>query len=216
MKKGLILVIAMAMAFCIGIGATLAYLYVQTDPVVNTFVYGDINIRLDEADVNDEDGDSNKTERVASQSQYKMIPGSTLTKDPTVTVLVDSEACWLFVEIAESENFDQYMSYAIADGWTFYNSDKNGSDIDTDGADHYFIYRKVNNTLNAEKDATYPILSGNCVNVRNSVLKTDLEGLTDTTKPSITFIAYAVQSDNVPTVEEAKALIATQGAPINP
>ena len=73
MKKGLILVIAMAMAFCIGIGATLAYLYVQTDPVVNTFVYGDINIRLDEADVNDEDGDGNKTERVASQSQYKMI-----------------------------------------------------------------------------------------------------------------------------------------------
>ena len=216
MKKGLILVVAMAMAFCIGIGATLAYLFVQTDPVVNTFVYGDINIRLDEADINDEDGDGNKTERVASQSQYKMIPGSTLTKDPTVTVLVDSEACWLFVEITESVNFDLFMSYAIADGWTFYNSDKTGDSIDTDGEDHYFIYRKVSNTLNAAKNAEYPILSDNCVIVRDTVLKTDLEGLTDATKPTISFVAYAVQADNVPTVEEAKSLIATQGIPVNP
>ena len=79
MKKGLVFILAMGMAVCVGIGGTLAYLFVQTDPVVNTFVYGDINIELKEhkyvnGALTDEEVTANKT--------YKVIPGVTEAKDP--------------------------------------------------------------------------------------------------------------------------------------
>ena len=102
MKKGLILVLAMVMVVCISISATLAYLFVATTPVENTFEYGDINITLDES----------------KDLDLKMIPGKDITKDPKVTVLINSEACWLFVMIEKSTNFDNFMEYTVATGWT--------------------------------------------------------------------------------------------------
>ena len=69
--------------------------------VKNTFTVGDINIGLTE-----------------TTTDYKMVPGNTIAKDPTVTVKAESEACWLFVKVTESENLDTFITYAIAEGWT--------------------------------------------------------------------------------------------------
>ena len=164
MKKGLIIILAMVMAVCIGVGATLAYLFVETTPVENTFEYGDINITLDESDNLD----------------LKMIPGKTITKDPKVTVLKDSEACWLFVKIDESTttDFDKFMTYAIAEGWTFYNTTEAGAAINTDDNDSYWIYREVGAVT---EDTDFQILANNQVSVKNTVLKTDLNAF-DTDK----------------------------------
>lgn len=184
MKKGLILVLAMVIAVCIGVGSTLAYLFVETTPVENTFEYGDINITLDET----------------KDLDLKMIPGNTIRKDPIVTVLEDSEACLLFVEIDESANFDDFMTYEIAEGWI----KGNGTDIPAN-----VYYREVAAT---EANAEFAVLKDNQVLVNATVLKTELNALTEATMPTLIFTAYAVQKDNVSSAVDAWKLVGTKGA----
>lgn len=184
MKKGLILILSIVMVVCISISATLAYLFVETTSVENTFEYGDINITLDES----EDLD------------LKMIPGNTITKDPKVTVKAGSEDCWLFVKIDKSANFDNFMTYEIADGWTALPGETN------------VYYREVPAT---EADTEFAVLKGNEVLVKATVLKTELNALTEGTMPTLTFTAYAVQKDNVTSVADAWKLVGTKGVPAN-
>ena len=201
MKKVILLAVAMVMAFCIGIGSTLAYIFVDTDPVVNTFTYGDINITLDEADVNDEDNDGNTTERVKAQSEYKMIPGITLSKDPTVTVKANSEACWLFIKLEKTNNPDNFLSYSVDPSiWTPLN-----------GYDGVY-YKEVPAVTT---DTPYTVLTGNQVAVKDSVTKEMLNALDKDQDgnalqtpiyPKLTFTAYAVQKENVGSAAAAWAI----------
>ena len=199
-KKAIVAVVALVLVLCCAMGGTLAWLVAKTDPVVNTFTYGDINIDLSESDDLD----------------LKMIPGNSIKKDPVVTVKKSSEACWLFVEVKESENFDDFMTYAIAEGWTLYNTTTSGSNIKTDNttADTYVIYREVVKTT---KDELFYVLAGKegyqngYVTVNDTVRKEMLNALdknedgsdkTEKTYPTLTFTAYAVQKDNL-TLEQA-------------
>lgn len=92
-KKATIAVVALALVLCFAIGGTLAWLVDESDKVVNTFTYGDINIDLSET----------------TGEKYKMIPGNDITKDPKVTVEANSEACWLFVKVEKSDNYADYL-----------------------------------------------------------------------------------------------------------
>ena len=191
-KKITVAVLVLALVLCFAIGGTLAWLKTETTPVLNTFTYGDINIGLSESDDLD----------------LKMIPGNSIKKDPVVTVKEGSEACWLFVEVKESENFDAFMTYAIAEGWTLYNTTTSGSNIQTNNttADTYVIYREVAKTT---KDELFYVLAGKegyqngYVTVNDTVTKKMFAALTEATRPTLTFTAYAVQSDNVTTVADA-------------
>ena len=168
--KPLAILLALTLLAGCAIGGTLAWLTAKTDPVQNTFTTSDINITLTESDNLD----------------LKMIPGHTITKDPKATVVADSEACYLFVEITESENFDVFMTYAIADGWTQGTGEGDGKD----GVPTNVIYRTV---ASAANDQTFGILADNKVTVNSTVTKQDMNGLTQNTYPSLTFKAYAVQ-----------------------
>lgn len=172
MKNKITITIICAVLSCVClIGTTFAWLTAKTDPLTNTFTVGDINITLTEGNALD----------------LKMIPGRTITKDPKVTVKKDSEACWVFVKIEKSTNFDTFMEYALADGWIQL---KNG-ETPIDGV----FYREV--ALNAN-DQPFYVLAGNVVTVKNTVTKDDMDGLDNASKyPTLTFTAYAVQSDNV-------------------
>ena len=187
MKKGLLLVLALVLAIGLGIGATLAYLYTDTDPLVNTFEYGDVNIKLEE-----------------TTQTFKMIPGNDIAKDPIVTVEANSEACWLFVKVEESANFEDFMTYEIASGWIPYTGE-NG-----------VYYREVAATTTTA--VTFPVLAGKdgftngYVTVKPSVTKTMLKA-DGFTAPTLTFTAYAVQKANVASVTDAWALVVTQGVP---
>lgn len=191
-EKATIAVVALALVLCFAIGGTLAWLVDESDKVVNTFTYGDINIDLSET----------------TGDEYKMIPGNDITKDPKVTVEANSEACWLFVKVEESNNFDDFMTYAIASGWTLYNTTTTGSDIKTDntGTDTYVIYRDVNADA-AKAGAFYQVLAGKegyqngYVTVNDTVTKKMLNA-DDFVKPTLAFTAYAVQRDNL-TLEQA-------------
>lgn len=165
MKKKVLSIVAVVLVLCCAIGGTLAWLTDRTNPVVNTFTVGDINIELKETTTN-----------------YKMVPGNTITKDPKVTVQANSEACWLFVKVEKSSNFDNFMTYEMADGWTA-----------LPGVAGVY-YREVAATTTATE---FSVLKDNSVLVKNTVTKADLNALTQNTFPTLTFTAYAVQKDNV-------------------
>ena len=173
-KKSLALVLALAMIVVCVVGGTLAWLIATTGSVTNTFTYGDINIKLEETDATvSADGSATK--------EFKMIPGYTITKDPKVTVLADSEKCYLFVKVAESDNFDTFMTYDMADGWTAL-AGVNG------------VYYRVVDT--ADMGTAYSVLANDRVTVRDTVTKADMNALTEATQPTLTFTAYACQYNN--------------------
>lgn len=96
-KKALLLAFCAVLLVVSTVLATMAFL-TDSDSVQNTFTFGRVGISLDEADVNDADGDGNTEERVQA-NEYHLIPGREYTKDPTVHVDADSEDCWLFVKL---------------------------------------------------------------------------------------------------------------------
>lgn len=87
---------------------TLAYLTATSGTVTNTFTVGNVKFAgngLDEADVDEygnllykDAGKKELNDRVTDNT-YKLIPGHTYTKDPTVHIAANSERCWLFVKV---------------------------------------------------------------------------------------------------------------------
>ena len=164
MKKKLAIFLACVLLVGGIVGGTLAWLTDNTDPVVNTFSPSTISIELKET----------------TGENYKMIPGCTVTKDPYAKVLKGSEDCWLFVKIQESDNFDDFMTYKIADGWDLVAGETN------------VYYRKVTGVLAADSKA-FPILKDNKVVINTTVTEEKMEALTADTYPTLTFTAYAAQ-----------------------
>lgn len=176
-NKVILTVLAVVLVFGCGVGATLAWLQDTTDPVVNTFTEGKVDIDLYETPVN---GGTNKA------NTYKMVPGDALSKDPTVEVLAVSEACWLFVKIEKTANVDTFLSYAIADGWNRL-QDANGNNVDG------VYYREVADTNDLQK---FAVLKDNKVTVKKDVEMSHMNALNGN-YPKLTFTAYAIQSANI-------------------
>lgn len=102
-KKILVLLLCAVLLVGASVAGTLAYLTSQAT-VTNSFTVGkvvlggDAQAGLDEAKVDEYGVAVSPAERVIINT-YKLIPGHTYTKDPTVHVGANSEACWLFVKI---------------------------------------------------------------------------------------------------------------------
>lgn len=194
-KKLAVMLACLALVLCTVIGGTLAWLVTETKPVVNTFTYGDINITLEETDTNkDSDNDP-------STNTYPMIPGHTIEKDPMVTFKANSENAWLFVKLEKTANFDDFMTYEMADGWTA-----------LQGVDGVY-YREVSK---ADTDAEFTVIKDNTVSVKGEVTKEMLNALDvngESNYPKLTVTAYAVQRDsNIATAADAWA----KTQPVNP
>lgn len=92
---------------------TLAYL-ADTDSDTNTFTVGKVDIKLDEAVV-DEDGKAVEPEqRTEDGNKYELVPGRTVDKDPTVTVLKGSEESYVRM-IVTVKNYDKLVAAFPAD-----------------------------------------------------------------------------------------------------
>ena len=165
-KKGLALILALTLLTVGIVAGTLAWLTAKSDTVTNTFTTSDIKVELKE-----------------TPKEYKMIPGYTISKDPTATVLAGSEECYLFVKLDKSTKFDTYLEYAIADGWT-----------KLDGIADTVYYRVVDGTTN-QIGTAYSVLKDDQVTVLGTVTKADMEALNaeGAVKPTLTITAYASQ-----------------------
>ena len=182
-KKAWLSALAVVLVLCCAVGGTLAWLTQKTDAVVNTFTVGDINITLTE------------TER-----EYKMVPGNTIDKDPTVTVQAGSEACWLFVK-ADETNWPDFtdangtarkVSYSVAAGDNGWKALENVPGV---------YYREVS-AEDAKAGIVYYVLAGSAehlngvVTVSRELTKTEVNSLAGT-QPKLTFTAYAVQREGI-------------------
>ena len=160
-KKSLALLLAIAIVVVGVVAGTVAWLTDQTPSVTNTFTTSDINIELKE-----------------TKNHFQMIPGWNIEKDPKVTVKAGSEACYLFVKLEKSTNFDTFMTYEMADGWTAL--------PEAPGV----FYREV---AAATADTTFEVLKDNQVTVKGTVTKEQMNALTADTYPTLTVTAYASQ-----------------------
>lgn len=160
-KKGLAMVLALVLLAVCAVSGTLAWLTAKSDTVTNTFTTSDIKVELTE---------TNET--------YKMVPGYDIHKDPKAKVLAGSEECYLFVKLDKSQNFDTFLTYEMAEGWTLVPSETN------------VYFRKV---LTADIGTAYSVLANDQVTVKGEVTKAMMDGLTTETLPKLTVTAYASQ-----------------------
>ena len=161
-SKVLSLVLAGTLVVSAGMFGTLAYLTDKTNEVVNTFTTSGIEIGLTE-----------------TLRDYKMVPGFTIDKDPTVTVEADSEDCYLFVKLEKSANFDDFLTYDMSEGWT-----------SLTGVDGVF-YQVVEDSTIAQE---FKVLKNNQVKVKETVTEEQLAALDEeSTYPTLTITAYASQ-----------------------
>lgn len=96
-KKILVACLCVALAVLTVAGTTLAYLTSQ-DKVENTFTVGNVKITLDEAKVTTDGTPVEGADRVKA-NDYKLMPGHTYTKDPTVTVVKGSEEAYVRLKV---------------------------------------------------------------------------------------------------------------------
>ena len=165
--KTFVAMLALVLVIGCAVGGTVAWLTAQTDSVVNTFTYGDINIDLKETTGND----------------YKIIPGVDIEKDPKVIVKANSEACWLFVKVKKEGTFvTNKVTYFIADDWKKLNGTEN------------VYYREVDA---ATTDLEFNVLKNNKVTVSEKLTKAEVKNITAENQPKLTFTAYAVQKEGI-------------------
>lgn len=207
-KRTLALILALVLVATAAVAGTVAWLSDTTQEVENTFTVGNIDITLTETDSDDVDTDANK-------NAYKMIPGSDIAKDPKVTVLKGSEACYVFVKIEKTNpvgkkdganvnyTVDQFLDYTIDSNWK-----------KLDGVDGVY-YREQSTLVDATDDATYSVLTGDKVTVRNAVTKEMMDAISaeGATLPKLTFTAYAVQKANVADAATAWTIAQNNGNP---
>ena len=165
--KTFVAMLALVLVIGCAVGGTVAWLTAQTDSVVNTFTYGDINLDLKETTGKD----------------YKIIPGVDIEKDPKVIVKANSEACWLFVKVKKEGTFvTNKVTYFIADDWKKLNGTEN------------VYYREVDA---ATTDLEFNVLKNNKVTVSEKLTKAEVKNITAENQPKLTFTAYAVQKEGI-------------------
>lgn len=96
-SKALLLTLCAVLLVAASVLGTMAYL-TSTDTVTNTFTIGKVEIKLDEAKVNADGIPVEGAARVQANS-YKLMPGTTYTKDPTVTVKAGSEKSYVRMKV---------------------------------------------------------------------------------------------------------------------
>lgn len=233
--KALFLTLCAVLLVTASVLGTMAYL-TDKDEVTNTFTVGKIHLGggdmgqgLDEADVNEkgqlldkdgnvyEGGDQELADRV-QENQYKLMPGHSYIKDPTVHVMNDSEDCYIFVTVANgiadieaasvTNGYQSIADQIPANGWTetdltdsdgntiYYKTwqapvDSNGEPITT-GATDLLVFDKF--MIDGEKAVNVP--------ADEDVPEGKLD-IADYADKEILINAYAVQMDGFASAEDA-------------
>ena len=171
--KAMFVILAVVLIVGISVGGTLAWLTAQSETVTNTFTTSDIKVELKET----------------TGTEYKMVPGNTITKNPQATVLTGSEECWLFVKLVKSTNFDSYLEYTMDDGWELVTGETNvyARKVTTD---------KIGTAFNVLKDNQVTVKDSVTKEMMNSFDKDNNGTLSDEEKaalPKLAVTAYAAQ-----------------------
>lgn len=200
-KKILALALAAVLLVGVSIGGTMAYMTAKTEKVENTFTTTSIAIELWESDLVENNGEYtlNEGEKVAANTDYLLLPGLTMPKDPYVEVTQGE--VFVFVELVASTtpSADKYIDWAVdtAKVW----SELQGADgtgvVGPHGGTMYCY--GVGHTPKAvtSADGKLYILKDNEITIPETITTDDIAALTVNgtfQSPSLTFYAYAVQA----------------------
>ena len=222
-NKILLLALCMAALIAVSVLGTMAYL-TSTDTVTNTFTVGKVAITLDEAKVNDAGVAVTPAVRVKANS-YKLMPGHSYIKDPTVTVKAGSEKAYIrMIVTAEFDKklTDEKLAMKLDNIFTGFDEaswKQVKKDVTTTGEGenaktkitYEYRYIKDNNpntTFTAEKDkdtALSPLF--NNVVIPGEWTNDDLAAIGGV---KITIVAEAIQADGFADAAAAWAAFDTQ------
>lgn len=168
--------LALTMVVGCAVDGTVAWLVSESESSVSTFTLGDINIKL----------------TGESESQpLKVIPGVEIKRSLKVTVEPNSEACWLFVKVEET-NWSRFPD-ANGTAKVFYSIDVQKGWIALN--DHPGVYYREVSAEAAQRGDAYDV---NCnVTVSKELTKADINSIASGTQPQLSFTAYAVQYDGI-------------------
>lgn len=197
MKKTISIVALVVLVAAVSVLGTLAYL-TSEDIVENTFTVGKVAIKLDEMKVTDDGNPVVPAERV-KKNDYKLLPGLTYSKDPTVTVLKGSELSYvkLVVTVSKASESDKVLKACetplskVIEGYdaTTWILKSNTEDKEANTRTYEFWYKEAVDASAADVklDALFDriVVPGN---ITNDQLLT-IDGL------KIDVVAYAIQAD---------------------
>lgn len=178
-KKTLTLVLSFVLVIALTIAGTVAYLTSTPGAVTNTFTIGKIEITLDEYKVKDEYGEKDTSVDRVTANTYKLIPGHSYDKDPTVHVKPGSEACYVFVKVVDAiaaiEDDTTVAAQIAANGWTALDGVAN-------------VYYKTQGAVASDADAV-DLVVFKTFKIKGNADVSSYEGKT------IVVTAYAIQQD---------------------
>lgn len=183
-SKALLMTLCAVLLVAASVLGTMAYLTSTPGAVTNTFSIGKIDITLDEAKV-DEYGVAVTLAERGNGNRYKLVPGHTYTKDPTVHVTDEnSEDSWIFVKvengIAAYEADTKIAAQIVNKGWTKLEG--------VNGVDN--VYYREYNKNSADKNF---VVFENFTIAQNAE---DIVGWDTATSAEIKITAYAIQRDD--------------------
>lgn len=206
-RKALLLTFCAVLLVVASVLGTIAYL-TANDTVANTFTVGQVAINLDEAKVNPDGTPVANADRVKA-NRYKLLPGHTYTKDPTVTVLSGSESSYIkmTVTFTKANELDAIFAPNGADltsifkgydsaNWIAKGNTKNKT---ANTRTYEFWYKEAVGapTADVKLDALFDFIT-----VPSTINNDQLKNIASMT---ITVNAYAIQADGFETAEKAWA-----------
>lgn len=206
-RKALLLTFCAVLLVVASVLGTIAYL-TANDTVTNTFTVGQVAIKLDEAKVNPDGSPVENADRVQENS-YKLLPGHTYTKDPTVTVLSGSESSYIkmTVTFTKAKELDAIFApnganlTSIFKGYDSANwiAKSNTKNTTANTRTYEFWYKEAVDapTTDVKLDALF-----DSITVPNNITGKQLATIKDMT---ITVNAYAIQADGFETAKDAWA-----------
>lgn len=210
MKKTISIVALVVLVAAVSVLGTLAYLTSQ-DQVVNTFTVGKVAITLDEMKATSDGKPVVPADRVKANN-YKLLPGLTYAKDPTVTVLKGSERSYvkLVVTVSKASESDKLLKEcetnlgAVISGYDAANwiLKSNTEDKANNTRTYEFWYKEAVDASAADVklDALFDqiVVPGNITNAQLA----SIDGL------KIDIVAYAIQADGFADADAAWAAFA--------
>lgn len=164
-----------------GVGVTMAFIASSSSPVINTFTVGNIALSLTET----------------TGTDYQLIPGTVVNKDPKLTVKAGSDTCWLFFRMTASQELAACATYAAAEGWTLLSGSES------------VYYRQVDRT---DVDIAFPLLQSNQVRIKATLTEEQLAALQ--ASPTLSFTGYAIQNYGIATAEDAWQQLISEGVTV--
>ena len=220
-KKALLFTFCAVLLVVASVLGTMAYL-TSSDTVTNTFTVGKVNIKLDEAKVNEygnpvnDQGEIVGLEEAPRQEKnaYKLLPGHEYVKDPTVTIVEDSEDAYIraivtvknidnlrktFTNVKYYGNDNVFLLQNLVDGWdsnkwifsSYKEEDKNGK----------YEFRYTDSYVNGVSTNTaLPALFTSIIVPGEEVTNDNIGNLTSVV---IDVEAHAIQADGFENADEA-------------